>query len=889
MTTTKVAPLRSSVPSAGPPYLSHERRTQLNTLHDLFADSMAGHSRICFVSGPLGSGKTELLRAFAAQAAATGALHVEATGSHSERRLPLGILEQLIRSGIRSGVDPEPFDDLLRNTHLLSGDPVHSDVARVLHRTCLALGELVEGAENGLIVSVDDADFADAESIRCLSLLARRMHGGRLFIVLSASGDHAAAESLLAEKMPSGSFQHRVHLPPLALQDTESFLAQQLGPEAARRLAPECHELSGGNPCLLNGLAEDNRGADENGPARPAVGTGYRQAVLSCLHHGGEETLAIAREVALLGSSADHLRPGALTGVGSRAARRAVTLLESSGILVDGDFRHPQARAAALLGLSSVNCAHLHSRAADLLFRMGAPIMSVAHHLLAAERPAPRFGVPVLQQAAEMALAEHRVSLALDCLRLALRTETGRRQDALTSSLLARAEWRTDPAVALRRVPTTSPDARGGTAAHQNAYTMRTLLWFGKASAATEALEALEAAGTPHAPNTAAQIAASRMWLEICYPETREATARPAGGEDCPGYGTSASGHLHAAALLTSALREGPGPRLVELAESLLLRYRFSEGNFGIVLAGLTTLVLCDRLLDAERWTAELGPEIEAANSPTWLAQLTALRAEISLRRNQLPSAVQQARRALTIIPYDSWGVVVGLPLSTLIQAHAALGTDHEEILAECLKGPWPDTICQTPAGLLVLYARARAHLMAGHQNVALDGFRTVGQMAVQAGIDIPALLPWRGDAARALLSLGQVAEARELAAAQLARCAPGQPRVRAQTLRVLAMASPPLERPRLLEQALTALRSAGDPRQLPHPLYGAIRPAPAPQGPPAPSTSDPHLPRRAAASGRSRRTRSSRTAPRSARRSCASPNWPPAATATGRSRGGSS
>ncbi|WP_405808607.1 AAA family ATPase [Streptomyces sp. NBC_00210] len=810
-----------------------ERSAQLAALQALFDDWPAGEGRIALISGPLGSGKTELLRAFVAQAIAAGARHLGATGSPSGRHLPFGVLDQLMRSGIRSGLSADRLDDLLDGERLLPGEARKRNPAQLLHRMCLSLLDLVEDSANPLIVSVDDVEFADADTVRCLSLLARRLRTGRLLILLSASSESQYAEALLNGDMPGVPLLRRIQLPLLTPAGAESVLARRLGPDAAQRLAHACHALSGGSPLLLSGIAEDNCAPDGLVPAEPVVGKAYQQAVLSCVYRGGRAALAVAREIAVLGSGTAAMQPGVLSGLGTHAAQRAVALLNASGVLKDGRFRHPQARAAVLTGLSGAERAELHGQAADLLFRTGAPIPAVAHHLLAAERPAPRYGVPVLQQAAEIALAEHNVQLALDCLRLALRTESDPNQEAVTTAMLARAEWRIDPAVALRREPVLRSAIPTGALTHQNAYAqVRSLLWFGNAPAAVDTLNALQAFGIPRDPNGAARFAAARMFLSICYPETPSSLAEQPDGEPAPGaasaglgndsaaYATSASCHLRAPTLLTNLLRAGPSPRLAELAASLLRRYQLSEGNFSILTASLMTLVLCDRLSDAEQWSASLLAEVESANSPTWLAQLTAVRAEISLRRHSLLAAMQQARQALTIIPYDSWGVAVGLPLSTLIQAHAALGTPQDAVVAECLKGPWPDTICQTPAGLLVLHARGRMHLAHGQARAALDDFEIVGELAVQGNIDIPALLPWRTDAARAHLLMNRTETARELAAAQFARCSPDQPRARALTLRVLAAASAPAERPRLLEQALEALQGCEDPRQLPHPLY---------------------------------------------------------------------
>src|SRR5436189_84861 len=178
-----------------------EREDQLSFLGNLFADCRAGNGRVVLVTGPIATGKTELLHTFARQA-----------------------------------------------------------------------------------VAVDDVHHADAPSLQCLSYLIRRLRSARVMVVLNETVRSQPVHSLFHAELPPEPQCHRIRLEPLSLAGTEAVLARHLDAVTARQLAPECHQLSGGNPLLLRGLVEDFRTAAKTEPATAVVGAATGQALLSCLY-----------------------------------------------------------------------------------------------------------------------------------------------------------------------------------------------------------------------------------------------------------------------------------------------------------------------------------------------------------------------------------------------------------------------------------------------------------------------------------------------------------------------------------------------------------------------------------------------------------------------------
>jgi DNA-binding CsgD family transcriptional regulator len=117
----------------------------------------------------------------------------------------------------------------------------------------------------------------------------------------------------------------------------------------------------------------------------------------------------------------------------------------------------------------------------------------------------------------------------------------------------------------------------------------------------------------------------------------------------------------------------------------------------------------------------------------------------------------------------------------------------------------------QSRHGLHYLQARGRYRMSTGHVEGALEDFRTCGALMNEWDLDVPGLIPWRCDAAEALLHLGERNEAQRLADEQLARCGPSGSRARGVALRLRASAGDPRQRPALLRKSADILQDKGD------------------------------------------------------------------------------
>jgi predicted ATPase len=167
-----------------------EREAELGTVERLLAAAGAGSGGAVVFEGPAGIGKSSLLAA-ARAAAAAGVRILSARGGELERELPFGIVRQLLEP-MMMACDPGERAALLSGAAALAkpvlfavdpeagAEPSFS----VLHGLYWLTVNLAD--ERPLLVMVDDAHWADVASLRWLIYLARRLAGVPLALVLAA-------------------------------------------------------------------------------------------------------------------------------------------------------------------------------------------------------------------------------------------------------------------------------------------------------------------------------------------------------------------------------------------------------------------------------------------------------------------------------------------------------------------------------------------------------------------------------------------------------------------------------------------------------------------------------------------------------------------------------
>ncbi|MEV0880920.1 AAA family ATPase [Micromonospora echinofusca] len=804
-----------------------ERSCQLSLLEGRLADLFRGGSTstnrtVVVLTGPVGVGKTTLLQTFARRACDSGARVLGASASRAERTVPLEVVRQLVRAAPLSGAGTP--DTLARLERLLDegalawADADDTDDEGTALTTAAIGGALLEmTTREPLVIAVDDVHHADVPSLRCLDYVARRISGLPVLIVLTETPRTRPWRPEVHAELLQPARLHRIRLPLLSPDGTFHLLAQRLGVPVARTIAAESHRISGGNPLLLQALAEDQAVAP--GPAdHPAVGESFREAVLSCLYRCDHLVLNAARVLAVTGEPLHGNLLPQLVDARSRAALGAIDESTSAGLITEQGLRHPAVSQAVIDGTTAEERARLHLEAACLLHDDGAAPARVAPHLVGIDELAEPWMAQTLLDAGEQALLDGEVETALRYLRRAHRGCAGECLRARIRSALARAEWRLDPQAALPHlIGVVSAIRAGHLGSQQAAGPIQYLLWHGEIEEAAALVNHLSERADSADPRSAAELLIITGWMSTLYPGVMVDRPAPTTAVRDPLTLAKVKRGVEGATLLSAVLDRGDVGAVEQAERTLSTTGLDDERNMWTAVCALIAIIYADRLDLADDWCDRLGRDPAAPRYPTPSAMLTALRATVAGRLGDLSRAEKLADEALGQLSPKGWGVVIGIPLAVRIRALTFM--DQLDAAAACLQTPVPPAMFETPIGLHYLQARGMHALATGSPEAALADFQLCGQLMNRWRLDFSGLIPWRTESARALLRMGRRQQAGRLVRDELARLRPVHVRYRAAALRVLAATEDGPDRIPHLRSAVRLLRQCGDRMELAHNL----------------------------------------------------------------------
>ncbi|QUH01859.1 AAA family ATPase [Saccharopolyspora erythraea] len=799
-----------------------DRDREIAALEELLIDCQHSRARVAVISGDAGSGKTALLHAFAQGATEAGAVWLSATASQAEQSMPLAVLDQIIR---RPELSPELTDRAIQVLDRVSLDfalespachEISASLTPVLRELWKLLHELT--SQRPVVISVDDVHHADDYSLKFLLYLLSRLRSAPLLVILTERIQPPQFESVLPADLPEQPYTHAIRLKPLSRNGVEKLLCETFGPKAARALAGPIEQMGTGCPTLIQALIEDTQAHVATSHHTPVAGEAFGQAVVRCAERSGPLIKKLARTIAILDESVSSALLGKMLDLDNAFAAQALSAFTAKGVVGNEGFRQTAVRDAILDSIAPQERMAMHRKAAELLYNAGAQPSVVARHIIAAGSVCDRWMITTLQDAAEDALNADNTDLAIRCLQLAQQICAGMTCDisdrATLTSLLARAEWRRDPSAALRHLPLLESAARDGKLEGRHAMMLLVqLLWHGRSDAALDILNCIMQTyyGTMTFENGAPSTAdTSLLWLFCLYPDfLKQITAENDCTADSPFDPIAVTSQLQEAAALAKALASHSDKDTLDIAERILQSAHLSDRALAPLTAALVALICIDRLDIATKWCDALLVDSEERNASTWHAVFAALRSIMSVREGDLYATRQHAGKALELLSPKSWGIAIGIPLASMLSAFVSTG-DHAQAEA-VLKTPVPEQMFLTPVGLFYLHARGQYHLAAERTHAALSDFQMCAKLMTRWNMDLPALLPWRTDAALAHLQLGDEASARRLAEEQLRLVPAGHHRPRGLALRILAAVSSLRARPRLLQDAQTALQLCDD------------------------------------------------------------------------------
>ncbi|MFF8263758.1 AAA family ATPase [Streptomyces virginiae] len=760
--------------------LPFRRAEEMSVSAALLDGCAEGNAGLLLVEGAVGCGKSEFLETTAAHAEDRGALVLRAGGAAGGRGRRLGVLRRLAADAPPGALPlPSSPDD--------AEDPL------ALRDFAVAVREL--SATAPVVICVDDLHHVDEPSGRHLLHLARETRRAPVLLVLTASPHEHDRDPLLRTELLRLPHFVRLRLGRLTPDAVHALLPGRTEAEAAR-----LHEASGGNPLLLRALLQDPQ-------ERP--GDTYAQAVLACLHRCGPATPRLGAALAVLDGAATPAHLARLSGTDESTAVRALAALEDAGLLApDGPhgrrghhgLRHPAARAAVLDRLDPADRSALHTEAALLARASGAPDTEVAGQLLAAHDTRPEWALPVLRSAADQHVAEGDPDRAVALLRLAHEACPDATSRAEVDVRLGVVLGRTDPAAAEHRLAAPLAAAGAGQLGPQAlAPLARALAAQGRIDESADVLERLAAGGTRAGGAGHGGIPGGDP-LDGLSAFPRWAAARSAGTTVQP------------AALwaLPVEAEEGAAARSAEL---FLRGATLAEGTVEPVAQALRTLLYLDGAARALPWCEEFAHQAARCGATGWQAVFGGLTAEARLRLGDLTGAAETAGEALRAAPARGASVLLSALAGT--RARALTATGRLEEAAAALGGPAPAVHTGGVHALAHLRARGHHALATSRFHAALGDFLDIGRHAKRWGLDRPRVLPWRTDAAEALLRLGEAHQAERFLADQLTTRDAADPWVRGISLRLRASLREPRERQAMLARAVDELQRSGDAYEL--------------------------------------------------------------------------
>jgi DNA-binding CsgD family transcriptional regulator len=387
-----------------------ERDGVMAAVRALIQDALAGHGGALFVAGEAGLGKTTVLD-YAVAAARPGFAVGTGRADVAEAALPFGLIGQALDAlaespGWPGGLGP-------------GSAPVPADFFYA------ALGALRRAAAAGpLFLALDDAHWADPDSLTLLRLICRRITGMPLAVLVT--GRPWPPQALRAgQELAAQQLATVVRLAPLSDKAARSVLSRQvtnaLDPADVERATMLC----AGNPLLLGHVAEALRSGQGIPEPRSPGGTSWpRLLLLSHVSGLGEPVLRYLQAAAVLGR---RFRPeiagqmAGLTAAGAAAAQEAFTTAGLGRLTTDGwaEFSHELIRQA-VYEVAAPARTMLHETAFRLLAARGSSPAEAAGHAVAARLSGDPQAVDVLGRAGREALAVGAVAAARQHLQAAV-------------------------------------------------------------------------------------------------------------------------------------------------------------------------------------------------------------------------------------------------------------------------------------------------------------------------------------------------------------------------------------------------------------------------------------------------------------------------------------
>jgi DNA-binding CsgD family transcriptional regulator len=808
-----------------------ERDAELVRIEAAVTWAQGGRGSLLVVEGPAGIGKSALIGAARALSDAAGTRTLRARGGELERDFAFGVVRQLLEPALAE-VPARARGDLLQGPAGVAGRLLglpgaggEGEVAApdasftVLHGLYWLCANLA--ADRPLVLTVDDAHWADAPSLRFLAFLLPRLEELSLALVVATRPEAEGAAAPLLSLLLADPLARVLRPAPLSVSAVGRLVEEGVGSPPAPAFAAACQRTTGGVPFLVRELVDALReeGVEPTtAEAAHVEALGARtvgRAMLVRLSRLPAVAVGLAQAVAVL-ETAELAQATSLAGLDADAAAEAADLLVAAGILGPRRplaFAHPIVRAGILEEVPPAERMRAHRRAAELLAVREDSGERVAEHLLATEPTGDAWTVARLTEAARDASRRGAPESAASYLRrvLAEPPAPGARARILLDLGVAEATaGRPEGEAHLREALEAAgdDDVRLGAA-----LVLAHVLGRGERIAA--AIEVIDLAGARLADNRGR----ARVLLESMATGAGmlDAATAPRLAARMRAMRRAAD-HAHvprevlAVAALVAVHANEPAATAVALAQRALAagpRIVPEPTDLPWFAQATIALVWADAHAEAQVPLDAGVAESRATGDPALFGMSLAQRAWLLLRLGDLQGAEGDARTVLEAA--DLTAPALYRKLAAAILVNASIERGELDQAQRVLDGFGVDEGARTHTSAVLRLARGRLLLAQGRASEALADILTAGQIVVATGSTCPGYLAWRSGAALAHAALGEREEGLRLAMeeVELARAFGGQ-RTLGVSLRAAGVVAGGPEGEALLREGVECLERAG-------------------------------------------------------------------------------
>jgi DNA-binding CsgD family transcriptional regulator len=810
-----------------------ERERELRSIGAAIGAAREGSGRSVVVEGPAGIGKSAVLAAARVAADDGSTRFLRARGAELERDFAFGVVRQLFEPMLHEASTAER-DDLLQGPARLAARvlglpgaledgeaPAAAPDASftVLHGLYWLCANVA--ADQLVVLSVDDAHWADTSSLRFLTYLLPRLEELSIALLVATRPEAEAEEAHLLATLTADARADVVHPAPLTEVAVGRLVERRLGTAPDAAFTAACHRATGGVPFLVRELVEalslEGLAPDARAAARvESVGAGTaRRWIQLRLARLPAPAARLARAVAVL-ERAQLPRAAALAELDAAEAAEAADTLVAAGILEPERplaFVHPLVRAGVYEELAVAERSLAHRRAAELMDDDPAGEERAAEHLLATEPAGDATIARRLVEAARTAARRGAPESAAVLLRRALAEPPPAAERAGLLLELGIAEATAGQAAGEEHLRE-ALDAAGDDAGLALGATLVLAHALGRAERIEDAVAVVDRTAArlrTRDEQTAEQLEALAMMAGMLDVSTAPALDARLKAMRRRADADGATREVLAAAAMRAVATNEPaevGIALARRAFAASPRMVPAPTDLPWFVQATIALVWADAF-DEATGPIEAGlVESRATGDSALFATSMTWRAWLLLRRGDLQGAAGDARTVLEASDLPAPRLYRTVAAGVLVTALTDQGDldGAEEALASTAREP-----ARAHSGAMLLLARGRLRAAQRRYDLALADMRAGGDIAVRIGAISPSSLAWRSEAALVHLALGQRERAEGLAREELELArAFGAPRTLGVALRAAGVVAGGAEGEDLLREGATALESAG-------------------------------------------------------------------------------